>query len=120
MATTINLSVSFTVAVGGQQIINLKPTDSFTASGTNSNQTVQSIGTSAELVGVGEVTTIGYVLIVNLDDTNYVEIDKVNTFDAFPQKLLAGDVILLKPESATIYAKAHTASCDVLICMVEL
>lgn len=120
MANVISIQVAFALVANGTQILNLKLTDSFTASGTNLLNHIQSIGTSAEAVVVGEVTTIGYVLVANLDATNYVQIDKVNTFDGFPQKLLAGDVILLKPESVTMYLKANTAACDVLIVAAEL
>ena len=82
-------------------------------------QQPQSIATSAtalDLAAVGGAPK--KLLIANLDAANYVEIDSVNTFTNFPQKILAGDVILLSPETATIYAKAHTAACILFVVAV--
>lgn len=81
---------------------------------------VQSIGTTAEAVALGDVSTIGFLMIKNMDETNFVEIDSANTFDKFPQKLLAGDFILLKPQTTTIYAKANTSACSIVVQAVEL
>jgi len=120
MATVISLSALLTIVRDGQQILRLNPTDSFTATGQESNQTVQSVGTSAEALVLGEVSTIGYTLVMNLDATNYVEIDNEAGMAGWPQKLLAGDFILLKPQAATIYGKANTAACNVLVAAVEL
>jgi len=88
--------------------------------GDQSIANVQIIGTAAEAVVLGDVTTVGYVLLKNQDATNFIQIDSVNTMDGFTQKLLAGDFILLKPEAATIYAKADTADCNLFVQAFEL
>lgn len=69
---------------------------------------------------LGDVTTIGFLLLKNLSAANYVEIDSVNTFNGFPQKILAGEFILLKPQTATIYARANTAEVNLQVVALEL
>lgn len=81
---------------------------------------VQIVGTTAETLVVGDVTTIGYTILKNLDATNYVEIDSVAGMTSFPQKLLPGEFCVLKPQTANIYAKANTASVNLLVVSVEL
>jgi hypothetical protein len=80
----------------------------------------QSIATSATAVDVGAVSTIGELYVENTDATNYVEIDSVNTFNSFPQKILAGKAILLMPQTTTIYAKANTAAVVIRVVAAEL
>lgn len=92
---------------------------SITQSGTNNLGNVQSIGTSAETITFGDIGTLGYVILKNNDASNFVEVDAANTFDKFPQKILPGEFILMKPETSTIYAKADTAACELLVLAVE-
>jgi hypothetical protein len=89
---------------------------SVTQSGTGALFQTQSIGTSSEALNLGDLANVGGgLLIKNTDETNYVEIDAVNTFNSFPQKILAGRTILLAPQTTTIYAKANTASVAITI-----
>lgn len=46
----------------------------FDFSGTKFTHHVQSIGTSEEAIDLGEITTLGWVMLVNRDNTNYVEV----------------------------------------------
>ena len=71
----------------------------------------QSVGTVAEAITFGDMSGAPRKLqIKNLDGTNYVEIDSADTFDKFPQKITAGDFIVLAPQTATIYGKANAAA----------
>lgn len=80
----------------------------------------QSIATSSTALTFGGITGAPKkLLICNLDATNYVEIDSGTSFDKFPQKLEAGDVILISPQTATIYAKANTAAVRIFKVAVE-
>lgn len=120
MASEISAAVSLNASKGGATV---------TASGTKTADmagdqmitNVQAVGTSAEALVVGDVSTIGYVLIKNLDATNYVEIglDSGVSTQVFG-KLLAGDIMLLKASTATMYVKANTASCNIAVTVVEL
>jgi hypothetical protein len=71
---------------------------------------VQDVGTTHELLDVGDVGTEGMVHVRNLDSTNYVEIgvDVAATF--YPViKLSPGDPAVF-PAGATLYARANTAA----------
>lgn len=73
---------------------------------------VQSIGTSAEAVTLGDVATYGFAVFKNLDATNYVEIgitDGAGDIHAFV-KLMAGEEAQVWLAAAP-YAKANTAAC---------
>ena len=79
---------------------------------------VQSVGASEEELAQGaEVGTPGYVIVKNLDDTNYVEIG--STTGVYDIKLKAGEVALWRHNSATIFAKANTAACLVEFIIAE-
>ena len=120
MANEISLSVGFSASKGGVTV--RAPSGGITRNmaGTEMISNVQSVGTSAEALQLGDVTTIGYLVVKNLDATNFVEIDSANTFDKFPQKLLAGDQVVLRPQTATIHVKANTAAVDIAVTAVEL
>jgi len=115
MANEINTSINVTVTVNGQ-----------VATGTVSGQSdatnnafignEQLIGTSAETILMGDIgATPVFLFVRNMDTTNYVEVDAVNTFNAFPQKIFPGKGVYLYPETGTVYIKANTASVRVWI-----
>ena len=94
---------------------------SITQSGTNNLANIQNIGTTTEALVFGDVTTIGYLMVKNLDATNYVELD-LNTpvaGTAFA-KLLPGEGCVIPTRQTTIYGKANTAACDCLVLLCEL
>lgn len=79
---------------------------------------VQSVGTTEEALAQGaDLGTPGYILIKNLDATNYVEVG--STTGVYDIKLLAGEIALYRHNSATIYAKANTAACLVEYALIE-
>jgi hypothetical protein len=121
MSNTITLSVSASVALAGGGAISGSGANSITQSGTDNIGSVQNIGATTEQLVIGDVTTIGYLFVKNLDATNYVEFD-LNTpvaGTAFA-KLLPGESMLLPTRQTTIYAKANTAACDCLVIAFEL
>ena len=80
---------------------------------------VQKVGTDEEQIAQGADLDIpGYVLAKNLDITNYVEIG--STTGVYDIKLLAGEIALWHHNSATIYARANAASCNVEYTIIEL
>lgn len=121
MANEINAACSLTASKGGVTV---------TASGTKTADmagdqmitNIQAVGTSSEQVVLGDITTLGYLEIKNLDATNYVEIASDTAFGASDilSKLLPGDFMLVKSPTATLYAKANTAACNIAVTAVEL
>lgn len=110
MANEVNISAAWQVNKNGVTSQS-SGTASLTAAGNGRASLTQSIATSATQLNLGTITSVpGAVYIKNLDATNYVEIDANTSFNGFPQKLLPGQIILLAPETATIYGKAHTGA----------
>ena len=68
------------------------------------------IGTSEESIAFGELGTVGWLLMENLDDTNFVEWGFAT--GVYGGRLEAGEpaVFRLNP-STTLYLKADTAAC---------
>jgi len=116
MADELALTFKLSFSKGGAKVSRAF-TDSVTITGDAFTHGIQSIGTAEEEVAQGaDVGTPGYVLIVNLDATNYVEIG--STTGVYDIKLLAGEKALYRHNSATIYAKSNTAAClcEYIIC----
>lgn len=120
MSNEIQSSVTLKASKNGASV-SVTATDTLDMSGNNMVQQPQSIATSATAIDLGNISGAPKkLLIVNLDPTNYVEIDSANTFDKFPQKILpGGDVILLSPQTGTIYGKANTAAVLINIVAVQ-
>jgi hypothetical protein len=120
MANEIYTSLQLTASKGGARITNTiaKRSD---MTGDDMIQTTQVIGTTAELVTFGEISGAPQeILITNLDATNFVELGGDSGLTVFKLKLLAGKSTLIQPSSATLYAKADTASVRVQILAVEV
>lgn len=73
----------------------------------------QSIGTSEEAIGLGEVTSLGWAVFINRDATNYIEL-RVGTGGAKFAKLRPGKGCLLELGSGVTapYAISDTAACQ--------
>lgn len=89
--------------------------------------TVQSVGTSEEAIDLGDVSTPGWAVFRNLDQTNYIEL-KVATGGAIFAKLVpdsdgdgkGGIAVLQLGSGATApFAIANTAACNMEIFIIE-
>lgn len=121
MSNATTLTAALAISGAGVSISGTVSGLSITQAGTNSIGNVQNIGTTTEQLTFGDVTTIGYLFVKNLDATNYVEFD-LNTpvaGTAF-SKLLPGEAFVIPTRQTTIYGKANTAACDCLIVAIEL
>lgn len=120
MANEITVSATLNVSKGGA-VINSSTSISATMAGDNMLTNVQAIGTGAEAIVVGDITTPGYIFVKNLDPTNYVELalDSGVSTQVFA-KLMPGDVALFPAKTITMYAKANTASCNILVSFAEI
>jgi len=77
---------------------------------------VQEIGTSEEILYQGtDLGTLGYLMLKNLDSTNYVLAGITGEYSV---KMKAGEVALFRA-AADIYAKADTAACNVAKILIE-
>ena len=118
MANEISYTLNLVARKGGAVVNPGGITETLTMAGDDMIQTTQLIGTSAELLSFGEISGApSVVLIKNLDATNFVLVGFTNPPTEI--KILAGGGLLMTPATATIYAKADTAACRVLLCATE-
>lgn len=74
------------------------------------NTGIQTIGTTEEALDVGDVSSAGYILVINLDDTNYVEVGLTGSYCI---ELPKNGGFAVFPPTGTIMAKANSAECDI-------
>lgn len=78
----------------------------------------QTIGTSEESEALSELATEGMCILVNLDDTNYVEWGF--STGVYGGRLKPGEHAVLRLNtSTTLYLRANTAACRVQIMAFE-
>jgi len=79
-----------------------------------------SVGTSAEAIALGDVSTPSLIIAHNHDETNYVEIghDVSAAFEA-DVKLLAGDWCLFRCAQGAPQMRANTGACIVSYLVLE-
>jgi len=94
-------------------------TQSIDVTGDHYNQTTQEIGTSAEALRLGEIGTPGYIMVHNLDATNYIEIGYDDSGFKPLVKLKPGEWSLFRLAQAAPQAKADTAACDLEFLLIE-
>jgi len=113
MPIAISITAAFSSTTDSFALSN---TGNLTQAGVGALFQTQSIGTTAEALDLGDLANVGGLLVVkNTDATNYVEVDAVNTFNSFPQKILPGQAIVLGAQTTTIYARANTAAVSVVV-----
>lgn len=92
----------------------------FDVSGTDFIHASQSIATSATAIDIGGITACGYMVVVNRDSTNYVEISRATLSSGQGTiKLLAGEFAVFRLGSNTPYAIADTAAVEIEYIIVE-
>lgn len=94
---------------------------SYSMTGNEMMQGTQNIGTTAELVTFGNITGAPQMVSIrNLDSTNFIELGGDSGLTVFKIKVAAGGIAVFTASSATLYAKANTAACNILIQAVEI
>lgn len=117
MANELKIVAGMNFSKGGAKA-NRRFSESVDVTGDAFTHQVQSVGTTEEVLEQGaEVGTPGYMIVKNLDTTNYIEIG--STTGVYDIKLKAEEFALYRHNSATIYAKANTAACLVEYWLVE-
>lgn len=118
MANELGVRVSLSFAKSSAEV-RRSVSKSITVTGDAFTHEVQSVGTTEEALAQGaDLGTPGYMLVINLDATNYVEVG--STTGVYDIKLLAGEFALYRHNSATVYAKANTSAVLVEFIIIEL
>jgi hypothetical protein len=121
MANEISLSGQLALSKNGVSIA-ANISKQITQSGTNNNTITQNIGTSSEAIVLTDISAVGYLMFINLDSTNFVDIGIVNPAVAgsCPITLLAGEFAIVPSRIESWYAIADTAAVDLQIIALEL
>jgi hypothetical protein len=119
MANELSITTTMAFIKGNYSQSFVPSAFSLTVSGTKYVKNVQNIGTTIEALSVGDMTTPGYLLAINRDATNYVELYAVIT-DTVPfAKLKAGEPCLIRLGCTAPAAKANTASINLEYLIIE-
>lgn len=108
MADELKLQLSLTFEKNGA-VITRQLSDQFDVAGSATISGTPSIGTSDEVLALGDVATNGYLLLHNLNATNYIEFGSDGA--SYPNRLNAGEFGVMRWNGAAIHAKANTAAC---------
>ena len=114
MANELTVSASLKFEKSGGDVSGAYGGIQINVTGDNAIKHIQAIGTSEEVVQLGDVTTGGYWLFKNLDTTNFLQI-RAATGATNLVRLNAGEIALFRTSaSITPYAIADTAACNLL------
>lgn len=88
--------------------------------GTKLLHNVQSVGTLKEPLDLADVGSGGYMILRNIDDTNYVAISGSVSPSCVPLvRLKPGDVALFRLSAGAPYAQANTATVELEYWLLE-
>jgi len=119
MANEINIQAALTVQRSTPPMQATGVLD-ITQTGKHCICSIQNIGTTAEQLVIGDCATLGYLFVKNIDPTNYVQLglDSAVSTQIFT-KLKPNEFCLIPCNTSTLYAKANTAACDVVVAAAE-
>jgi hypothetical protein len=119
MSAEITVTTGLASTKNGATISSGTKTSSHDQSGDQGIGNIQIVGTSWEALVLGDVSSIGFVRLLNLDATNYVEVALANDNSQVFAKMKAGEAALFRASTATMYVRANTAACNVHVVAVE-
>lgn len=117
---TAKLSIEKSYLSNSNSVTNLQ----INQSGDGVESGVQLIGTSAEAISLGDITTAGYAYFGNLESSNTIQIGQDVSAGGFEEPMLlnAGEVALFRIDLATggvLQAKASGADSKLFKCIYE-
>lgn len=121
MANEISLSAQITLNKLGV-VISASASKQIDQAGAGNTSNIQAIGTVTEALVLTDIDDIGYIFVKNLDATNFIELGittAVLTANAMIT-LKPGEFALFPTRLETIYAKADTVACNLLVVGLEL
>lgn len=110
MASELQVQGQLVFAKSGAALSRIFPSTYFDVSGTAGVANVISVGTSDESLALGDISTIGWVYMKNLDATNYITAGADGTL--YNIKMKAGEPFFGRWNGAAIHVKANTATCN--------
>jgi hypothetical protein len=121
MANEVAVSIRLSWSKSGAQIIGTV-SDSYDQSGSQAIENVQIIGSSSEAVTFGDVTTVGWVMFKNLNETGKVHIGTTNPVTSVNAEITLdpGEGTFLKTTQAAWYAIRDSVDVNLLVIAIEL
>lgn len=120
MANELTLTVSLKWVEGDLNVSRTINGLRIDTAGVKHYDAVQNIGTSEEAITLGEAAAGGYMLLENLDATNFIEI-RPATGVADLIKLLPGDIALFRLTGDSVpFALANTLACNMRVTIIPL
>lgn len=120
MATSLRLTLS-AIVNNGTYKDQFKPDAlEVTLAAVGARKGVQTIGTSAETVTTGDVATLGWCFLQNLDATNFITYGPDSTGQVDFGRLKAGEWAAFRLEPGiTLKATADTAACKMAVWILD-
>lgn len=112
MANEISATVNVQVSNGNFRSSFAPGTVQITQSAIGGHMPIVTVGTSEEVIGFGDITTLGLAALRNLDATNYVRVGPESGGAMVPMlRIKPGEVQFLRLEPGiTVRAQANTAA----------
>lgn len=122
MANEITLTAALSVIKSGVNLSGTVSGKAITQAGANNLGNVQAIGTSSEILTFGDVASIGYLYVQNLDATNFVSVGTTNPAVAATCQvtLKGGEAALIPTRLQSWYAIADTATVNLYVLALDL
>lgn len=119
MADEIRVSVKFSFDKGGTEIV-VNLSDLVTVTGNNCLHNRQTVGTTEEALLLGDAGTGGYLVAVNRDATNFVEL-RSGTGATDVVRLRAGELACFRvsPDATAPFVIADTAAVELEYWLIE-
>ena len=119
MANEISYNIFFQVVKGGASISRATGSTNVTMTGDHIAAGTQAVGTAAEALEKGDITTPGMLLIHNMDDTNFVQVGYDDTGFKPVVDVRAGEYAMFRLTQAVTQVKADTGDCIIEYILVE-
>jgi len=110
MSAELLIAASIAFSKAGAAINKTFPSTYFDVSGSAYIANSIAVGTSDETLALGDVGSIGWVYMRNLDGTNFITSGADGTL--YNIKMKAGEPFVGRWNGAAVHVKANTASCN--------
>lgn len=111
---SVNITLSYTKNGVAHR---LQLVDLVDVSGNAAIRNVRTVATTDETLALGDVATIGYVYLHNLDATNYCDFGSDGS--SYPLRLKPGEHAVVRWNAAALHAKAHTSTTKIESWIIE-
>lgn len=118
MANEITINLSMQVAKGNFSTSFAPGALQFDQTAIGAHMPIVDVGTTEETLSLGDVSTEGWIVMRNLDSSNYIQLGF--STGVYGIRMEAGEVACFRMNPGlTIYAKANTSACKLQVIALE-